>query len=79
LRSGQAKSSQDPHLNQYLGAAACAYPKLVGRAKQARLAWAKRTLISKITKAKRTGGMAQAIECLPSKYEALSSNLSIKK
>jgi hypothetical protein len=30
--------------------------------------------INKITRAKRAGGMAQAIECLPSKHKALSSN-----
>jgi hypothetical protein len=30
--------------------------------------------ISKITGAKRAGGVAQVVECLPSKWEALSSN-----
>jgi hypothetical protein len=30
--------------------------------------------ISKITRAKRVGGIAQAVECLPSKHKALSSN-----
>jgi hypothetical protein len=33
----------------------------------------------KITKAKRAGGTTQVIECLPSKYEALSSNTSAVK
>jgi hypothetical protein len=30
--------------------------------------------ISKITRAKRTGGVAQVIECLPCKHKALNSN-----
>jgi hypothetical protein len=34
------------------------------------------TLISKITRAKWTGGVAQALECLLSKCKALSSNHS---
>jgi hypothetical protein len=34
----------------------------------------KRDLISKITRGKRAGGMTQAVEYLPSKYKALSSN-----
>jgi hypothetical protein len=32
----------------------------------------KQNPISKITKAKRAGGVVQVVECLPSKYEALS-------
>jgi hypothetical protein len=39
----------------------------------------KEDTISKITRAKRAGGMAQVVECLLSKCEALSSNSSIKK
>jgi hypothetical protein len=35
--------------------------------------------IQKITKAKKAGGMAQVVECLPSKYTALSSNSSTRK
>jgi hypothetical protein len=35
--------------------------------------------MSKITKAKRTRGMAQVVEWLSSKYMALSSNLSAEK
>jgi hypothetical protein len=31
--------------------------------------------VSKITTAKRAGSVAQAVECLPSECEALSSNL----
>jgi hypothetical protein len=34
---------------------------------------------SKITRAKGLGGMAEVSECLPSKCEALSSNLSTVK
>jgi hypothetical protein len=36
-------------------------------------------LISKITRTKGDGGVAQAIECLLSKHEALSLNPSISK
>jgi hypothetical protein len=40
-----------------------------------RQAWAKqRGSISKISRAKRAGNVAQVLECLPSKYEALSLN-----
>jgi hypothetical protein len=40
-----------------------------------RSAWAKtKDSIRKITKQKRTGGMIQVVECMPSKCEALSSN-----
>jgi hypothetical protein len=35
--------------------------------------------IQKITKAKRTGSMAQVVECLPTKLRALSSTSSINK
>jgi hypothetical protein len=35
--------------------------------------------ISKITREKRTGGIAHTVEYLPSKHEALSSNHSIIK
>jgi hypothetical protein len=35
--------------------------------------------ISKITRAKMVGGMAQVVQCLPSKYEALNSNPSTSK
>jgi hypothetical protein len=35
--------------------------------------------ISKVTKAKRAGGMAQAVESLPSKLKPLSSNPSSAK
>jgi hypothetical protein len=34
----------------------------------------KQNPISKITRAKRIGGMAQAVEYVPSKHKALSSN-----
>jgi hypothetical protein len=40
---------------------------------QLRLAWAKIKTLSKITIAKRAGGMTQVIEHLPSKCKALSS------
>jgi hypothetical protein len=33
----------------------------------------------KITKAKRAGGVAQVVECLPSKFKALSSKPSTEK
>jgi hypothetical protein len=36
----------------------------------------KQNLIFKITRGKRAGGMAQVVECLPSKHKALSSNPS---
>jgi hypothetical protein len=39
----------------------------------------KQDLISKITRAKRSGGMAQVVEHLPSKCETLSSNPSTGK
>jgi hypothetical protein len=39
----------------------------------------KRNPISKITRVKRDGSVAQAVECLPSKKKALSSNPSIVK
>jgi hypothetical protein len=39
----------------------------------------KRDPISKVTRTKRTESMAQAIDCLPSKCEALSSNSSTTK
>jgi hypothetical protein len=39
----------------------------------------KRDPISKVTKAKRAGGAAQEVECLPSMCEALSSNRSTTK
>jgi hypothetical protein len=44
-------------------------------------AWAKsETLpIFKITRAKRTGGLSEAVESLPRKHKALSSNPSIAK
>jgi hypothetical protein len=32
-----------------------------------------------ITRAKRIGGVAQAVACLPNKYKALSSNQYAKK
>jgi hypothetical protein len=35
--------------------------------------------ISKITKARRAGGVAQAVEHLPNKHKALSANPSINK
>jgi hypothetical protein len=38
-----------------------------------------RKLVQKITKAKRTGGMAQMVAHLLSKCEALNSNLSTAK
>jgi hypothetical protein len=41
---------------------------------QSRPAWAKSETISKITRTRRAGGLVQAIEHLPSKCEALSSN-----
>jgi hypothetical protein len=45
-----------------------------------RPAWAKsETLYSKITKAKRAGGVAQAAEYLPHKCQALSTNPTITK
>jgi hypothetical protein len=34
---------------------------------------------AKITRAKRTGGMVQAVKCLPSKHKAWSSNCSTTK
>jgi hypothetical protein len=39
----------------------------------------KQESISKIAKAKRAGGLAQAVKYQPSKYKALSSNSSIAK
>jgi hypothetical protein len=42
-------------------------------------AWAKSKTISKITRAKRAGGLAQEVECLPSKCKALISNPSTAK
>jgi hypothetical protein len=40
-----------------------------------RTAWAiKQDPISKITRVKRAGGIAEAVESLPSKWESLSSN-----
>jgi hypothetical protein len=42
-----------------------------------KLAWAeKQNLISKITRAKRAGGVTQVVECLPSKCKVPSSNSS---
>jgi hypothetical protein len=60
------------------------YPTDSGKHKiprsRSRLAWAKsENLISKIIKAKRVGGMAQAVEYLPSKYKAPSSSPSTDK
>jgi hypothetical protein len=34
--------------------------------------------LAKTTRAERAGGMAQAVECLPSEHKALSSNPSTK-
>jgi hypothetical protein len=42
-----------------------------------RLAWAKN--ITKITKAKRSGGLAEGVEHLDQKYKALNSNPSTAK
>jgi hypothetical protein len=39
----------------------------------------RQALTSKITKAKRAGGMAQVIEYLPSKHKTLNSNPSTQK
>jgi hypothetical protein len=39
----------------------------------------KRDPISKITKTKRAGGVAQVVECLPTKCKALSSKSKKKK
>jgi signal recognition particle GTPase len=36
-------------------------------------------LVQKIIKAKRAGGMAQVVECLPCKHKALSSNSNTTK
>jgi hypothetical protein len=47
---------------------------------QSRLAWAKtRDPTSKITRANRTKGMAQVVECLPGKHKTPSSNHSTTK
>jgi hypothetical protein len=35
--------------------------------------------ISQVTRAKRFGGVDQIVECLPCKYETLSSNSTITK
>jgi hypothetical protein len=44
------------------------------------LLWAKReTLSPKITRVKRTGGLAEAVECLPHNCKALSSNPNTTK
>jgi hypothetical protein len=43
------------------------------------LAQAIRSYLKKMTKAKRTGGVVKLVECLPSKYEVLSSNLDTEK
>jgi hypothetical protein len=51
-------------------------PKIGGSWSKASLG-KKWDLISKIIRGQRAGGMAQAVECLPSKEKALSSNLSI--
>jgi hypothetical protein len=43
-------------------------------------AWAKsETLISKIMTVKRAAGVAQVVECLPSKCAALSSNTNTEE
>jgi hypothetical protein len=39
----------------------------------------KRDFISKVTRIKKAGGVAQAEECLPSKHKVLSSNPSTAK
>jgi hypothetical protein len=44
-----------------------------------RTAGKKQDPISKITRAKRAGAVAQVVECLPCNCEGLSSNLSDKK
>jgi hypothetical protein len=51
-------------------------PKIGGL--QCRLAWTK-SKTSKITRTKRTGGVAQVLEHLPKKCEALSSNPNTTK
>jgi hypothetical protein len=55
------------------------YPSYGGKPKIGRLwsraAWAKKqNLIFKVARVKRAGSVDQAVEHLPSKYEALSSN-----
>jgi hypothetical protein len=46
---------------------------------QSRPTWAKSKTVSQITRAKRAGGGAKSIECLPSQWKALSSNSTTKK
>jgi ribosomal protein L31 len=60
------------------------HPSFSGKCKiggsKSRLTWAKkRDPIFKITRAKRTGGVTQAVELQPSKHKALSSNPSTPK
>jgi hypothetical protein len=76
------KRSRDPISTEKAGQVIrTCHPSYSGKSEMgaswSRLAWAKSKIpISKITSAKRAGGIAQVVKCLPGKWETLSSNSS---
>jgi hypothetical protein len=80
-KPAQAKRQQDPISTNKVGIAVCAchqkYLGSISRRTAGQEAWGiTPDLIQKITKAKRAGDLAQALEHLPSKCQTLSSNPS---
>jgi hypothetical protein len=82
LDQHRQNSWQDQHLNRKMqGMEACTcYPSNTGKCKIGGSWLGKKwEPVSKTTRAKRAGGMAQLLEYLPNKHEALSSNIVLQK